>query len=489
MRIPVQTERGALFVKQTHGTFAPSAVYLGENFRLQQDPGNDCLVGARVWRVSPQGIDLCFPSAVALTIGEKFNVHLSISGQRFPVTLTVVTPVYREADRDIAGFSMAQGISAAALKSLIAPPSDPVFWKTSCDYIPTAFSKGVGQFKSKIYYQVAEISAQGLILTTDLFNTRLVPGFKLLLRVQFPPLGSLQLMVVIHSATVAAGEVEPKLRIRVAFTKVLKKARQLMGQYLLQFGSTNNTGLTPRALRKSGLLVRSVSAALDFKYVDNDEEYQEVLNLRHEAYVSAGRVEPTVLRESFVDKYDGRSRIIIGRHHGKIVATVRLAFPKTGDPFEHSAYGELPKSLPATDNTVEIGRASTNPEYRNGDLFLSLLRFATLTVIQSGRRYILILAHTDLAPIYFRIGFKNMRASLKLKPFRNEEHIVCLGDTTSFLHGDINPFVWVRFFYGAFDLLPEEAFAGQSWFYRLRLSFYLKIMLFYRGAVKTLGLG
>lgn len=130
-----------------------------------------------------------------------------------------------------------------------------------------------------------------------------------------------------------------------------------------------------------------------------------MLRLRRLAYQHAKKVSADAKDVDMGDGFDNCSRILVAKHRGRIVGTVRLMFPQTAtDPLKHQDFLPLPPDLPPRDRAVEVSKACTHPGYRGSDIFYSLLKHTALTAIQAGRRYGLMSATDSLAPIYQRFG-------------------------------------------------------------------------------------
>jgi hypothetical protein len=71
------------------------------------------------------------------------------------------------------------------------------------------------------------------------------------------------------------------------------------------------------------------------------------------------------------------------------------------DKFEHERFTTLPSDLDR-DRTIEITRICTHPDFRRGDLLMTMMQVAVLRVIESGRWIVLGSATEKLVPVYDR---------------------------------------------------------------------------------------
>ena len=245
-------------------------------------------------------------------------------------------------------------------------------------------------------------------LLTSLRNKFLVPGVAFEATCAFPTVGATRVALqVVHARVVHHGG-KRWLALGVTYALPEPGGDEIIGQYLLQFGD----GATVQRLRSTGFRVRSSSRALEFACVSTDDEYREVLALRRLAYVQAGKVSANVHDEQMADPLDASSRIVVAKHRGRVVATVRLYFPRgPEDRLKHEDFLPLPPGFPARDDVVEFSKFCTDPEFRGSDLFYTLVKRCALATMQSGRRYALMSCTAPLAPAYARLGFRKVGAS------------------------------------------------------------------------------
>ncbi len=214
---------------------------------------------------------------------------------------------------------------------------------------------------------------------------------------------------------------------------------QIIGQYLLQFGR----GATVQALSAEGFRIRSSSRAIDFGTVRSRLEYEEVLRLRRMAYVHAKKVPADTRDADMGDALDARARILVARHHGRVVASLRLMFPESAsDRLQHEDFLELPSHLPPREQMAEVFKACTHPGYRGSDLFYELLMRAGLAILQAGRRYALMSATDALAPVYERFGFRRTGVAYQHPTMRMRHHLMILDVAHVVAGTGINPLFW-----------------------------------------------
>jgi predicted GNAT family N-acyltransferase len=276
-------------------------------------------------------------------------------------------------------------------------------------------------------------------LETSLRNKYLIPGVTIPSTCTFPTLGQLRLdLRVVHARVVQRGQ-KSVLSLGVRHAGHDARSAEVIGQYLLQFGA----GATVQDLCADGFKVHSSARALDFCSVRTKEEYREVLQLRRLAYQHAKKISADAKDVDMGDGFDTRSRILVAKHRGRIVGTVRLMFPQTlSDPLKNEDFLKLPQELPPRDQLVEVSKACTHPGYRGSDLFYTLIKHAALVAIQAGRRYALMSATDSLAHVYLRFGFRKVGAAY-LHPSMRLRHHLMVADAAAVVAGrNINPIFW-----------------------------------------------
>jgi predicted GNAT family N-acyltransferase len=426
--------------ESVHGAIVPADVRAGDPvFAQLRVPGGPPRA-ARVWRLSPLGVELVRPGGLA-GVGPGSTVELALRVGRGAATFTSLT---------VAGVNVEHGRELLALAW--APPPSPrptardtrgaSRWACAGEYLPTGIAPNAARYGDFIYFRVADVSWTGMQLETSLRNTFLIPGLRLEATCTFPAQsrGQVQLPLEVVHARVVLRAQKRVLAVGVRFAAPLRdRARELLGQYLLQFGG----GATVKDLCAAGFRIPASSLAFEFGYARTAEEYDEVLRLRRLAYVHARKISAEARAVDMADGFDARSRILVAKHRGRVVGTMRLYYPEAGaDRLMHEGFVELPPGLPPRTELVELFKACTHPAYRGGDLFYALVRFAALTLVQSGRRYALMSATDALAPIYARVGFRRTGASY-VHPGMGLRHHVMLADTRSVIEGkDINPVFW-----------------------------------------------
>jgi hypothetical protein len=204
---------------------------------------------------------------------------------------------------------------------------------------------------------------------------------------------------------------------------------------------------SPARLRQAGFQPRHVRAHLRFGTVKTMDDYAEVLYLRRDAYVGAGKRPEGTKPEQMSSPLDGRSRILMAHHHGKVVGSMTFTFPAFEDTVLDTQSGfpgaKYPVQMPPKANLIEVARLCIDEEYRGTDLLQGMFEHGLKHFLISDRHWLVTSATDELLPIYERIGFVRTKASYKHPLFNLKEHHLILAHRNSFLWGlGINLFVW-----------------------------------------------
>ncbi len=216
-------------------------------------------------------------------------------------------------------------------------------------------------------------------------------------------------------------------------------------------------GLKPEVLKSYGFQIRRFKNQLAFIFVSTQEEYSQVLMLRRNAYVQAGKCELSTSPEQMTSLHDPQSRILAVYHNKEMVASMTMNFGQNGltnfrseELFPANKY---PVAVPPKDSMIEVYSACTHKDYRGGDLFHGLIEQASRTLLLSNRDWIITLVTNKLWIFYQRMGFKKIGASVRIQQLNNIEHHLILIHRNAVLYGSgMNIMDW-NYFYG--DLMND----------------------------------
>lgn len=437
-RGPASYPHGRHWPERIHGAVHPADVRPGDPVSAHlRVPGRpDWHLPSRVWRISPMGVELVRPRGLpSILVGTPLDLTVRIGDSVSDFRALPLISTGTDRGHELLAFSWAQRLRSD-------PPTQPRTtprWACEPEYAPTGIAPSAVLYEDFIYFRVVDISWSGMQLETSLRNKFLVPGVELESTCTFPTQGQVHVRLrVVHARVVQRGQ-KKVLAVGVTYASRNTASVESIGQYLLRFGS----GATVQELCAEGFRIRSSSRALAFGSVGTQQEYDQVLRLRRLAYVQAKKISADTKDVDMADAFDARSRILVAKHRGHVVGTVRLTFPdSTADRLNHDDFLELPSHLPPREQMVEVFKACTHPGYRGSDLFYTLLMHVGLVILQSGRRYALMSATDSLAPVYERFGFRRMGVAYQHPSMRMRHHLMVLDVANVVAGKGINPLFW-----------------------------------------------
>jgi predicted GNAT family N-acyltransferase len=282
-------------------------------------------------------------------------------------------------------------------------------------------------------------------------NKYLIPGTQLNLTASFPMVGDLSLSVTITRVGITSERDKDYLVVGTEYTSLSQNARNIIGQYLLQFG--NAESLTD--LRQAGFFPQSVSKGTDFYFLKTESDYEEVLKLRLIAHQAGGTVDSSVGPEDMGDRFDTNSRIIIAKYRGQIVASARIHYSVLEEEMEHEQYVSWPTEYPRRDTVFEITRVCTHPNFRSNDLLAGLLKFIASTCIQPQRPWVLISTTDALLPFYRKIGLQQTPLTYTHPVYKGNQNILLTNALDVVRGKSVHPIYWNAIWREVYDYLIE----------------------------------
>ena len=423
-----------------HGSYYPTDVYPGEaisaTIRTSDNQGLN-VESARIWRISPLGLELIVDSdSSRLVVGQLVDIDLRLGATVTSLSGLTIIKSTNELGNEIFG---------VRLIDRIPEPFDGTDrrgnprWICGDQFVPVCVAANPARFSDFVYLRVKEISANGMRLLTSLRNKFLVKGMRLDCVASFPFISQLPLKMTIENVRLTTDGGKDFLSIGVSLVDLSRLERQIIGQYLIQFGE----GVSVDDLRRHDMAPRSISSSLEFSFVRTLEDYQQVLELRLLAYRAAQKVPGHFVAADMADIYDTRSRIVIGKHKGRVIATAGLVFNEYHDRMEIEESIHWPEMLPRRDEMVEVIRNCTHPSFRGSDLLMAMFQFIAITVMQSKRQYVVIGCTPELVTLYSRIGMERQDIDYRHRKLGDIPHTVMLGNIPKTMSGaTVNPLFW-----------------------------------------------
>lgn len=463
-----------------HGPYRPADVRSGERIRCEVKSADaKSGITCEVWRMSPFGLELVVEDAQAFKTEQRLVVTLKMGTQKLAHTGIVVATNVSAGKYNLLAVRLDKPAKLSEVRR--ANTREMLRWKCHPLFFPTVVAQNKFRFNDKMMFRVVDISAGGLGLLTSMRNKYAVVGASFDARIQVPSVGEFKVAVcVVHVDVVEQGATTSQI-LGVRFIKPSKRCMSTLGQYILQFGSNDKATPSPALLKKQGFSFFSVADAMDYDVVRSEGEYRQVLELRSSAFKGVAGLGVTMTPEEMADEFDARSRILVCRYRGQIVATLRLCFHGPGDSFEEEQHITFPSSFPPRHLVVEASRAATHPDFRGSDLYINVLRYTMLVVLQSGRRWIVQSTYKQLIPLYGKVGFKHLGVAWDNPKCPGEQLHLLLGDCQGVLDGTVgNPLTWSALVPEIAHLVEENEHVKISWIAKKRLTLYRALQPLYQ---------
>jgi len=411
----------------------PTPVQLGDDAAARVLRPDRLAADVRLTNISPVGVAFILRNASGVELGDSLQLILNVGESESEVHVIVV------------GVAPAPDSALQITARIVQPRLErnegeerrgSKRWACDEKFFPTAIASNPARFNDYLYFSIRDLSRSGARAVTSLRNKFIARGMRLDCLVSFPMVSQVNLTLEIRNIAVTSEQGKDLLSIGFEFVDPDTVILSTVAQYLIQFGNAASL----EEMRAADLVPTSVSQAVEYSFARDAEELQEVFQLRTKAYAEAGKVSSEDL---LVDEYDAKSRIVIGKFKGQIVASARIFFPEQGEALEHEQYVQLPEECARRDEVVEIMRICTDPEFRRSDLLISLFHFIAVTCAQAKRHRVVGCATPELVPLYTRIGFRDTEITYRHPLLGNKEHRVIIANTKACILGaGINPIVW-----------------------------------------------
>ncbi len=425
-------------------------------------------ISIRVWKLSPLGVELVQPEGEqTFQKGDQVDLEITLAGQRTRFEGLVVDLVETAESIELLGIRLSK-------RSEEGLPQDDrrraTRWLCSDEFLPTCMAPTPGRFDDFVYFQIRDISTDGMQLVCSLRNKFLIAGMRLRIIAVFPMGSVTNLQVEITRVGITSIGGKDKLVVGARFIELSGFARQAIGQYLIQFGDVESL----EALRSEGLAPKSVSLGVDFYILKSEQDYLEVLELRRLSHSLDGNLKFEVSAFDMGDINDARARIVVGKYRGKVVATARVRYNELDEPLEHEAHVVWPKELPRRDQIIEVSRVATHPDYRRNDLLAALFRFSCQNCVQPERPWVVVSCLDHMVPFYKKIGF-HQTGLRHTEPIWKDDrvlNIMIVNISEMVLGRDVNPLYWNMLWKDLADLLMEQQAVTPTGLDKVRLLAY-----------------
>lgn len=387
----------------------------------------------QIWAISPLGGEFICNDNLNLSIGDAIEMILNIRNQKLRFSALLICLQKKEKGNLILGVRWL-GEQGERIKV-----NRNSRWICSDIYPATLVCSNPIQFEDLLLFKVKNIGEQGVMLTTSLRNKFLIQGMYLEGTFSFPMIGSAAGKLEIKWAKVVIDGEKERLALGIELMQSNKMLNQAMADYVLQFGDE----VTISQLKKSGLRSKKTQNILTFSYSKTKKEHNDLISLRKLCYEFYSKSEITEL----TDHFDTKARILIARHNGKAIGTLRIIFHSPSDRLEQEQYIKLPKDFPQNHELVEVTRICVHPDYQASTVMMQLLKHCFVVMLQTNRRYLVGSSPDHLKSTYKALGAKITDLQYSPNSCRDLRLNVLITDLHDLLKGkDIHPLYWCRLY-------------------------------------------
>ncbi len=393
----------------------------------------------RVWRLSPLGIELVRDQSSPIK-GQQVDLVVVIDGNRSTFQGLVVDESV-EAD----GFSLIFIRFLGGDDERKARDKDnrrAQRWLCSEEHYPQAIAAAPGKYGSFISFQIRNISKAGMLLFTSLDHAYLIPGMTLAMTISLPTVGAALIQSRIVRVRIGNDGVREILELGVENIDLTRKAKVLLGQYIVQFSEFEELD----ELIADGFIPNNVEHGLSFEYVKTAQEFRELLSFRAKIASDKGDI------STHVHARDAKSRIVIGRLGGTPVIAARVGFPDTAGSLEAEELHQWPDDFGRRDQAIEVSGVVIGTSHFRTEFFASLMRFVCTSCISEERTLVVV----NIGPRYRRflqkIGWSEFGSVIN-----TEVDSVFISDAIRAIQGrDTNP-IWWNYVWGGVTKYLLEA--------------------------------
>ncbi len=341
-------------------------------------------------------------------------------------------------------------------------------WLCSDEFHPTGVASNPAKANDFILFRILDVSPSGLRLLTSLRNNFIVRGMRLDVIVSFPMVSQISVRLTVQNVSFISRGDKEFLAIGAKIDDLTKTQSSVIAQYMAQFGDVDSL----REFRDSGFAPFGINESIEYSVVRTEADYREVLNLRHLAYLADNKIAKSAKVNDVADIHDSRARILICKFRGKTIATARLTFHEIGDVTEHEEFIPWSNELPRRDESVEVTRACTHPDFRRTGLFFALIRYVVITATQAGRSWVVTSSTEDLVPMYRFVGLSDMGITYNHPDLNDLKHFVLVANMYDALSGrSVGVAAWSQVWRDAFPYMSPNAVA-QDTVSRARIALY-----------------
>ena len=391
--------------------------------------GNESSRPVRMWSYCPFGFEFIDSKSLAHSVGECYQFRLELGKTSIDLDGSIVFKRSLSETENIIGVRI--NYNPQLIRSANDERRANSRWNCPDHLLPTGTAPNPARYNDFILFRVVDISSNGLKIATSLRNKLLCVGQIMECTLSVPMIGTLYVGVKINRVAIETIQGKEQLILGVSFIKPDEVVSSTLSEYLLTFAEDCSI----RSLRDAGFQATLGTTNFDFTYSKSTKDYEEVLDLRFEAYNQSGKLIETVTRDFMRDEFDSRSRILTVKLKNHLVGSARAMFHENGDPTSHERYLDYPKGFPEISKCLEVSRVCVKPDFQGAGLARELVKHLTLLTIKAGRKYIYLSAAGELIDFWLELGFKDTGTTYVHKQLGNLEHKLLINDVENSILG------------------------------------------------------
>lgn len=331
----------------------------------------------------------------------------------------------------------------------------------------------------QLYFRVTDLSDSGFRLISSRSNGHLLPGMKFTkFNLQMPGFSATEVDFEISNVK----ESNDALSFGCRLTVPNKKYSLLFKKFSIVHGD-----LKPRSSRTIDHLRSDIRTVGRFRghirvhVLRTDDEYKQVLRIRHKAYVAAKKTQPGQTEEDMGDEYDKHSLILVAYVGRNMVGTLRIVIrdPGTSLPCEKLFnFRDLPQIVP--EQSAEISRYAIDPLFQGSDIFLSIYQKLTIELGAKRIQYPICMATPELAASYIGVGAIAITGSVPHPTVPDETLTLYWLTRKNVYQANTNSLSWVFVIRPAFKILNRFGLEQElklGWTHFLKFPFQLATLI------------
>ncbi len=172
-------------------------------------------------------------------------------------------------------------------------------------------------------------------------------------------------------------------------------------------------GISLETLRRYEFPPPRMRARLTFRFVDNMEDYTQVLQLVRDAQAEPGQQNLETTDDGIAGGEDKANRILCAFHEKTLVASATLTFPTSQSSALRSETAfpgnKFPSQTPTKTELLEVNGFSMHRDYQSNDLLRAYFEHVARILVLSDREFILILSDQTQMANFLEIGFQDLQ--------------------------------------------------------------------------------